>query len=91
MRRVGGYALLKRIDYRSGLMFSAATIPGAILGALNTSYVPRRLFDLIFAVLLLAAAAFLGWQPNQKEINQKSFRRITFMPFVWPSYAASTI
>jgi uncharacterized membrane protein YfcA len=53
------YALLKRIDYRSGLMFSAATIPGAILGALNTSVVPRRLFDFIFGVLLLAAAAFL--------------------------------
>ena len=68
------YALLKRIDYRSGLMFAAATIPGAILGALNTSYVPRRLFDLIFAVMLLAAAAFLGWQPNKKEgINRKSF------------------
>ena len=67
------YALLKRIDYRSGLMFSAATIPGAILGALNTSYVPRRLFDLIFAVLLLAAAAFLGWQPSKEKINRKSF------------------
>jgi uncharacterized protein len=67
------YALLKRIDYRSGLMFSAATIPGAILGALNTSYVPRRLFDLIFAVLLLAAAAFLGWQPKKEEITRKSF------------------
>ena len=67
------YALLKRIDYRSGLMFSAATIPGAILGALNTSYVPRRLFDLIFGVLLLAAAAFLGYQPKKKEDKQRSF------------------
>ena len=67
------YALLKRIDYRSGLMFSAATIPGAILGALHTSYVPRRLFDLIFGVLLLAAAAFLAWQPNKDKINQKLF------------------
>jgi uncharacterized membrane protein YfcA len=66
------YAMLKRIDYRSGLMFSAATIPGAILGALNTSYVPRRLFDLIFAVLLVAAAAFLGWQPDKEEINRTS-------------------
>jgi uncharacterized membrane protein YfcA len=67
------YALLKRIDYRSGLMFSAATIPGAILGALNTSYVPRRLFDLIFAVLLLAGAAFLGWPPHKERITGKSF------------------
>lgn len=66
------YALLKRIDYRSGLMFSAATIPGAILGALNTSYVPRRLFDLVFAVLLLAGAVFLGWQPKRGESHRKS-------------------
>ena len=57
------YALMKRIDYRSGLLFSMATIPGAVIGALNTAYVPRRLFDLIFAVLLLAAAAFLSWRP----------------------------
>ena len=66
------YALLKRIDYRSGLLFAAATIPGAILGALHTSYVPRRLFDLIFSVLLLAAAAFLVWQPKTKERIRKS-------------------
>jgi len=66
------YALLKRIDYRTGLMFSAATIPGAVLGALNTSYVPRRLFDLIFSILLLLAAAFLAWQPNKKETHRKS-------------------
>jgi uncharacterized membrane protein YfcA len=66
------YALLKRIDYRSGLMFSAATIPGAVLGALNTSYVPRRLFDLIFSVLLLAAAAFLAWRPRKAGTGLKS-------------------
>jgi len=66
------YALQKRIDYRSGFMFSLATIPGAILGALNTAYVPRRLFDLIFAVLLLAAAVFLVWQPLKRKISRKA-------------------
>jgi uncharacterized protein len=53
------YAMMRRIDYKSGLMFAAATIPGAILGALNTSAVPRRLFDAIFGILLVAAAGFL--------------------------------
>ena len=66
------YALLKRIDYRTGLMFSAATIPGAVLGALNTSVVPRRLFDFIFAVLLLAAAGFLSWRPSKARRGRKS-------------------
>jgi uncharacterized membrane protein YfcA len=53
------YAIMKRIDYKSGLMFAAATIPGAIIGALNTSSVPRRLFDVIFGVLLISGATFL--------------------------------
>jgi len=66
------YALLKRIDYRTGVMFSAATIPGAVLGALNTSYVPRRLFDPIFSILLLLAAAFLAWRPRKRETHGKS-------------------
>jgi uncharacterized membrane protein YfcA len=53
------YALMKRIDYKSGFLFALATIPGSILGALNTSMVPRRLFDIIFSVLLICASIFL--------------------------------
>lgn len=66
------YALMKRIDYRAGMVFAVATIPGAVLGAMNTAVVPRRLFDIIFAVLLVAAAAFLGWQSPGAKFNQKS-------------------
>ena len=51
----GAYAWMRRIDYKSGLIFAAATIPGAVIGALNTSYVPRRLFDIIFGTLLVLA------------------------------------
>ena len=65
------YGMLKRIDYRTGLMFSAATIPGAVLGALNTSYVPRHLFDLIFGILLLLGAVFLARRPNKKKYRGK--------------------
>jgi len=53
------YARMKRIDYKSGMIFAAATIPGAVLGALSTSLVPRRLFDLILGALMIAAAVFL--------------------------------
>jgi uncharacterized protein len=35
------YAIMRRIDYKSGLMFAVATIPGAIFGVLTTSYAPR--------------------------------------------------
>ncbi len=57
------YARMKRIDYRSGILFAVATIPGAVIGALNTSIVPRRLFDAIFGVLLAAAAFYLFLRP----------------------------
>ncbi|MDA8166035.1 MAG: sulfite exporter TauE/SafE family protein [Desulfobacteraceae bacterium] len=57
------YARMRRIDYRSGLMFAAATIPGAVFGALHTASVHRRVFDLIFGVVLLAVSVYLFWQP----------------------------
>ena len=46
------YARMGRVDYRSGLLFAIATIPGAVLGALTTSLLPRSLFDMTFGVLL---------------------------------------
>lgn len=61
------YARLRRIEYRSGLIFSAATIPGAILGALTTAYVPRHLFDTVFGLLLMALSVFLALKPGGGE------------------------
>lgn len=69
------YALMKRIDYRSGLMFAAATIPGAVAGALTTSYVPRSLFDPIFGIALTAASAFLVIQSNLVERARTVYSR----------------
>jgi len=61
------YALAKRIDYRSALLFSAATLPGAVLGALNTQAVPRRTFDFVFGAAVLALAAFLAFRKAARE------------------------
>jgi uncharacterized protein len=61
------YALMKRIDYKSGLMFAAATIPGAIIGALNTAAVSRPLFNGIFGTLLAVGGAFLAFRPDPKD------------------------
>ncbi len=57
------YARMRRIDYRSGMMFAAATIPGAVIGAAVTSFVPRRAFDALFGVLLVIGAAYLAIRP----------------------------
>jgi uncharacterized protein len=60
------YARMKRVDYKSGIVFSIATIPGAILGALSTAFVPRRAFDLIFGILMTIAAVVL-WLSAKEE------------------------
>ncbi|GAC1701833.1 MAG: sulfite exporter TauE/SafE family protein [Candidatus Limnocylindrales bacterium] len=53
------YARDRRIDYRSGILFALATLPGSILGALATKFLERRFFDIAFALLLLGLAVLL--------------------------------
>ncbi|NPV07292.1 MAG: sulfite exporter TauE/SafE family protein [Anaerolineae bacterium] len=61
------YGRMRRVHYRSGLLFSAATVPGAILGALTTSFIPRQEFNLIFAVVLILGSVFLLLRPNAEQ------------------------
>jgi uncharacterized membrane protein YfcA len=53
------YSRMKRIDYKSGIIFAIATIPGAIVGAVSTAYLPRQIFDIFFGVIMLIAGIFL--------------------------------
>jgi len=53
------YGRMKRINYKYGLMFSGAAVPGAVLGAIAVRYVPRREFDLVFAIVMIAAAVLV--------------------------------
>ena len=53
------YARQRRIDYRSGTIFTLATIPGAIGGALLVDVVSRQVFDAIMGVVLAALAIWL--------------------------------
>lgn len=62
------YARQHRIDYRSGLLFAAAGLPGAIAGAFLVDAVPRRLFDLIFGLTLLTIAAYTLWSVGRPQI-----------------------
>jgi len=55
-----GYARLRRIDYRTGLTFALATIPGAIVGAAATNWLPRQAFDLTFGLLLIAVSIYIA-------------------------------
>lgn len=65
------YAAMRRIDYRAGLLFAFAAIPGAVLGAIYTSAVPRHIFDIVLGFLLVAAAVFLTIQP--RRVNPETY------------------
>jgi len=58
------YAAMGRIDYRSGLLFLLAALPGAAAGAIAVGYVPRDVFCTIFGVALSAAGALVFARPE---------------------------
>ncbi len=57
-----GYARLRRTDYRTGLTFAVATVPGAIVGAAATNWLPRQAFDLTFGLLLIAVSIYIAFR-----------------------------
>jgi uncharacterized membrane protein YfcA len=67
------YAHLKRIDYKSGLMMAAATVPGAIFGVITNASIPRRGFEAIFSIFLIGLALFLILRPKSdtKPVSEK--------------------
>ena len=70
------YGRMKRINYRYGLIFAAAAIPGAVGGALMTQFVPRKTFDLIFSVLLIVASVYIFLKPPEKDTSGDSVKVI---------------
>jgi uncharacterized protein len=63
------YARMRRIDYQSGWLLAAAAVPGAIIGAWTTAYIPRRLFDALFGALMMAAAFYLFINRTERKHN----------------------
>ena len=61
------YGRLRRIDYRSGLLFSLPGMAGAIIGANITTLLSRGIFQVLFGAALLIAAAYLMIWPARKR------------------------
>lgn len=53
------YARQGRIDYRSGMVFGLATLPGAVAGALVVGAVSRQVFNVIMGAVLALLAAWV--------------------------------
>ncbi len=64
------YARARRIDYVTGLLFAAASVPGVITGALVVQYVPERLFSVMFGSLLFAIVIVLLTQREATVIRE---------------------
>jgi uncharacterized membrane protein YfcA len=61
------YARSGRIDYKAGIVFSLATLPGAVMGALATTTISRAWFDPLFGILLVLVAILLAVTPGKRR------------------------
>jgi uncharacterized membrane protein YfcA len=69
------YAHMKRIDYKSGLIFGVAAMLGGIMGVLTTGYVSRSHFNVIFGVFLLIIGTVLIVKPKSARSGRIESRR----------------
>lgn len=63
-----------RIDFLAGNAFALATVPGAIAGSFATGLLPRAVFDILFAILLVFVALTLILRSEQR-IASRTHRR----------------
>jgi uncharacterized membrane protein YfcA len=61
------YTRLRRVDYKLGLWLAIAALPGAALGALLATYVPRAAFQGVVGILLVGVAVYLLIGPRRAE------------------------
>ncbi len=74
------YARQKRIDYRTGMLFAVATIPGAVAGASIIDYIPIAVFDVGFGIFLMVMAAYMTMRPSVQRESGGSSPSLEFDP-----------
>jgi len=57
------YMRMGRVNYRAGILFTLASIPGAILGTLLVRELPAGLFNILFGVMLVGIGSLLVINP----------------------------
>ncbi|MSQ13832.1 MAG: sulfite exporter TauE/SafE family protein [Dehalococcoidia bacterium] len=66
-----GYTRARVIDYRSGILFGIAGIPGAALGAFAVAKAPGGAVQVSMGAMLLATALYMAARPVQKPSASK--------------------
>ncbi len=69
-----------RVDPFSFPLYTVAAIPGSILGAFATAFIPRRAFDPLFGAVLIGIGIWLFVRPGTTDEGAHTgpFRRILF-------------
>jgi uncharacterized membrane protein YfcA len=67
------YSRMKKIDYRSGIIFSIAAVPGAIAGSFAVKYIDRNTFNIIFGLILVFVSIYLYFRSAKIVNTAKSF------------------
>lgn len=70
------YYQKRRIDFKAGIIFAVATIPGSIIGVFVTTMIPRGQFDVLFGILLILLAFFLFFKSGKRKGKSKELRAI---------------
>lgn len=85
------YAKMRRINYRAGLLFALAAVPGAIVGAQIIDYIPTKAFDLLFGLVLIFVGTYL-FISIKKRLNPRQADAKTIPPYnVKAGMAISTV
>jgi uncharacterized protein len=64
------YGRMGRINYKAGIVFAAAALPGSVLGVYLTSLIPRRVFDGVFGILMIGVAAYLMMTSSKERAEE---------------------
>lgn len=65
------YLRMGRVDLKSAMWLALATLPGAVIGALTTKFIPSFQFNIIFGVLLVIVSVYLVFKPEPVKGDRK--------------------
>ncbi len=64
-----------RVDFKTGIRFAVATLPGAVLGSLIVELLSGRVFNIIFGSLLVIISLYLMVRPEKRATSQVRLER----------------
>jgi uncharacterized membrane protein YfcA len=70
------YMRMGRVDYRIAVLFTIASIPGAVVGAMLVHHMERGLFDPVFGAVLLLLGTYLVVKPLSRRQSDEPSKTV---------------